>query len=117
MKLIEAMNYREWQKRNTEHFNKLTKNQQKKARQQGYSNVGWQKVQISWDIVFKIDSPPPSLFEYKLRNGDITGAINLSILEAERAKNLAQKTINSLNKNQQYFDQIADEALAKYPLL
>lgn len=116
MKLIEAMNYREWQKRNTEHFNKLTKNQQKKARQQGYSNVGWQKVQKSWDIVLKIDTPP-SLFEYKLRNGDITGAINLSILEAERAKDLAQKTINSLNKNQQYFDQLADEALAKYPLL
>ncbi len=117
MKLIEAMNYREWQKRNTEHFNKLTKNQRKKARQQGYSNVGWQNVQKSWNIVLKIDTPPPNLFEYKLRKGDIIGAIGLSILEAERAKHQAQTAIKSLNKNQQYFDQLADEALAKYPLL
>jgi hypothetical protein len=57
------------------------------------------------------------LFEHKLRKGDIIGAIELSILEADKAKHMAQKAIKSLNKNQQYFDQLADEALAKYPLL
>lgn len=117
MKLIEGMNYRQWQKRNTERFNKLTKNQQKKARQQGYSNVGWDKVQKSWVIIYKLASDVIRLFEHKLRKGDIIGAIELSILEADKAKHMAQKTINSINKNQQYFDQLADEALAKYPLL
>jgi hypothetical protein len=117
MKLIEGMNYRQWQKRNTEHFYSLPKNQQKKARQQGYSNIGWDKVQKSWKIILKLDDVTPSLFEHKFRKGDITGAINLSILEAEKAKNLAQKTIQTLTRNQQYFDKLADEALAKYPPL
>ena len=116
MKLIEGMNYRQWQKRNTERFNSLTKNQQKNARQQGYSNVGWDKVQESWRSILKVTGIP-SLFEHKLRRGDITGAIALSILEAERVKNLAQKTINTLHKNQQYLDQLSDEALAEYPVL
>ena len=117
MKLVEGMNYRQWQKRNTEHFNSLTNNQQKEARKQGYSNVGWDQVQNSWAIIYKPAINVPSLFEHKLRKGDIVGAIELSIFEADKAKHLAHQTIESLNKNQQYFDELVEKTLAKYPLL
>jgi hypothetical protein len=117
MKLIEGMNYRQWQKRNTEHFNSLAKTQQKQARQQGYCNIGWEQVQNSWKIIYKPEPNVSSLFEHKLRKGDIIGAIELSILEADKAKHLARQAIKSLEKNQQYFDKLADETLAKYPLL
>jgi hypothetical protein len=117
MKLLEGMTYRQWQQRNTEVFNSLTKNKQKEARSQGYNNIGWNKVQKSWRIINRLASDVISLFGHKLRKGDIIGAIELSILEADKAKHLAQKVIENLNENQQYFDKLADEALAKYPLL
>lgn len=117
MKLIEGMNYRQWQKRNTEHFSSLTKAQQKEARKQGYCNIGWDKVQNSWGIIYKLALNVTTLFEHKLHKGDIIGAIELSILEAEQVKHLARQAIASLDRTQQYFDLVADETLAKYPLL
>lgn len=117
MKLVEDMSYRRWQKRNTEHFNYLTKTQQKEARKQGYCNLGWDKVHNSWGIVCKFAKNVASFFEHKLRKGDIIGAIEISIFEAEEANHLARQAINSINKTQQYFDKVADETLAKYPLL
>lgn len=120
MKLIDSMNYRQWQKRNTERFKSLSKNQQKEARNLGYCNIGWDKVQASWQIIYNLPDIPkkiPSLFEHKLRKGDIIGAIELSMFEAGQAKHLAQKTTATLDETQKYFDKLADEALAKYPLL
>lgn len=117
MKLIAGMNYRQWQIRNTEHFNSLNKSDQKEARQQGYCNIGWNKVQDSWKIICKLAINVPTLFERKLRKGNIIDAIKLPILEAEKAKHIARQAINILDKNQQHFDKLADEALAKYPLL
>jgi hypothetical protein len=117
MKLIAGMNYRQWQKRNTEQFNSLTKSQQKEARQQGYCNIGWNKVQKSWRIIYKLAINVPTLFEYKLRKGDIIGAIELSILEAERTKRLARQALETLEKKQQYLGKVADKTLAKYSLL
>jgi hypothetical protein len=117
MKLVNSMNYRQWQRRNTEYFTSLTKLQQKEARNLGYCNVGWNKVQFSWQIIYRFTNTLPSLFEHKLRKGDIIGAIELSIFEAERAKHLAQQGIATLDENQKQFDRVADETLAKYPLL
>ena len=117
MRVVEAMNYRQWQRRNTEHFNRLTMIQKKEARQQGYYNNGWGKVQSSWEIICKLDRNVTTLFEYKLRKGDIIGAIELSLLEAEGTKDLARQALETLEKNQQYLDEIADKTLAKYPLL
>ncbi len=113
------MNYRQWQKRNTEHFKSLTKNQQKEARNLGYCNIGWDKVQASWQIICNLTDKLkkiPSLFEYKLRKGDIVGAMELSIFEAGQAKHLAQQTTATLDETQKYFDKLADEASAKHPL-
>ena len=117
MRLNEAMNYRQWQKRNTEHFNQLTKTQKKEIRQQGYYNNSWKRVQLSWELLCQVDRSVTTLLEYKLLNRDIIGAIELSITEAEGAKYLAQQALLALEKNQQYLDKLADKTLAKYPLL
>jgi hypothetical protein len=116
MKLIEGINYREWQKRNKESFERLTKVQKKEAREQGYHNVGWDKVLNSWQIICKFNNLV-SLFEYKLNKGDILGAIDLSIAEANQAKVVAQSTIDIINKGQESINKLVDETLTKYPIL
>ncbi len=119
MKVLEGMNYRQWQKRNTENFNSLTKKQQKKVRQQGYYNLGWSNVKKSWKILnqlFEKDNIV-SLFDYRLNQGDVIGAIDLAILDSERVKLIAQKGQNSLNQIQSQLDDIANKTLLQYPLL
>lgn len=111
------MNYREWQKRNTKHFTSLTKMQQKQARNQGYCNIGWDKVKNSWKILCKLTDNTTSLFEYKLNKDNLVGAIDLSLLEAEQAKGIARKAVSDLDANEERLRKIADEAFAKYTLL
>ncbi len=127
MKNIEGLNYRQWQKRNTNCFKSLAKSKQQEARQQGYHNVGWNKVQQSWQILVQFTSSSSSslepdnkvfsLFEHKVNQEDLLGAINLSILEAEQAKKTAQQSLETLNKNQEKFEKLADQALEKYSIL
>jgi len=117
MKVKGGMNYREWQRRNTKYFSLLTQVQQKQARNQGYCNIGWDKVQNSWKILCKFTDNVTSLFEHKLSKGDIVGAIELSLLDAEHAKGIAQKAVSDLDANEKRLSKVADEALAKYPLL
>ena len=117
MKVIGDMNYRQWQKRNTKRFIALTKIQQKEARNQGYYNIGWEQVQNSWKILCKFTENIASLFEHKLGKGDLAGAISLSLLDAEQAKGIARKALSALDANEKRLSKIADEALAKYPLL
>jgi hypothetical protein len=112
-----GMNYREWQRRNKEHFSLLTKVQQKQARQQGYFNTGWDKVQESWKILCKLTDNVTTLFEHKLSKSDIVGAIDLSLLDADNAKETARKAVSDLDASEKRLTKIADEALAKYPLL
>ena len=115
-KLIEGMRYLEWQKRNQQGFDNLTKIQKKEARNQGYYNRGWDKVLKSWNIICKINNIV-TLFEYKLSKGDIIGAIGQSIAEANQAKNFVLKSIDALDKNQEFLDQLAEITLAKYQTL
>ncbi len=117
MKIIEGINYRQWQKRNTEKFNSLTKAQKKDARSKGYYNIGWDNVQKSWSIISKLTQSVVSLFEHKLNKGEIVGAIDLSIIEADKAKQLARFALEELEQNQKKLDSLADKTLAKYPLL
>lgn len=114
-KLIEGMRYLEWQKRNQQGFDNLTKIQKKEARNQGYYNRGWDKVLNSWNII-KINNVV-TLFEYKLSKGDILGAIGQSIAEANQAKNFVLKSIDALDKNQELLDQLAEAKLAIYQTL
>jgi hypothetical protein len=119
MKVTGGMNYREWQRRNKEHFSWLTKVQQKQARHQGYCNLGWGRVQNSWQILCQLTDTDKvtSLFEHKFSKGDLVGAIDLLLLEAEQAKGIARKAVSDLDANEKRLSKIADEALAKYPLL
>lgn len=120
MKFVDKLNYRDWQKRNTENFALLTKSQQKEARELGYHNLGWGKVIKSWEILCQLQSLPPkntnvsSLFEYKLNRRDVVGAIDLSLIEVEQAKNLARETLKSIEESQNRINELTDKALAKY---
>ncbi|QDZ41649.1 hypothetical protein FRE64_16885 (plasmid) [Euhalothece natronophila Z-M001] len=116
MKLIDGLNYREWQKRNTELFSKLDRSQQKELRNQGYRNKGWLHVQKSWKLL-KNFCQEISLFDHKLKNHDLLGAINHSILEAEQAKNVASESLEILEANYNKVKELADQALDKYQIL
>lgn len=113
---VDDMSYRQWQKRNTDTFHQLTKAQQQFARQQGYRNVGWQQVQLSWEILQQL-TKPPSLFDVKLRKGDLPGAINQSILEAEQAQEIAKQSVSSLKRKRNQIQELTEKTLDKYQLL
>jgi hypothetical protein len=127
MKLIEGLNYRQWQKRNKEHFQSLSKAKQKELRKQGYCNIGWNRVKKSWKILVNDHSSYDnlsenadnviSLFEHKLNQKDLQGAIQLSIMEADNAKKIAQQALQELEENQKRLAQLATESLNKYSLL
>ena len=58
-----------------------------------------------------------NLFTAKLKKGDVLGAITQSKLEADNAKAFAKKAVSDLDLHQQRIDDIANAALAKYPVL
>lgn len=51
MKVVEGLNYREWQKRNKHSFEALTNQDKKFLRKEGYRNLGWQSVIRSWKLL------------------------------------------------------------------
>ena len=51
MKVVEGLNYREWQKRNKHYFEALTNQDKKFLRKEGYKNLGWQSVIRSWKLL------------------------------------------------------------------
>ena len=79
-RLLEGLNYRQAQKRNSEQFNSFNKKQQKEIRQQGYKNVGWDNVCKSWNILQIFISSQPLNF------------INFAIKKAELKYKKAKKT-------------------------
>ena len=113
---IDGMSYRQWQKRNTDTLQQLTKAQQQLIRQQGYRNVGWQQVQQSWGILQQL-TKPISLFDAKLKKGNLTGAIDQSILEAEQAQDVAKQGILNLKLKRNHIQGLAEKTLNKYQLL
>lgn len=116
MNIVDGLSYRDWQQRNTESFFKLDRSQQKELRSKGYRNIGWNHVQKSWSLL-QSSFQELSLFDHKLRKGDLSGAINHSILEAEQAQDIASEALETLDKNYKDVKQLANKALAKYQLL
>ena len=114
MKKINNLNYREWQKRNTNYWQNLTKSQQKEARQKGYHNIGWKNVQKSWLILHKLSQKIISIFDHKLEKGDLIGAIDLAIMASEKTSKIAQETLHSLQENQHRLNKLANKTLSKY---
>lgn len=113
---IDGMSYRQWQRRNTEFFQHLTKAQQRTARQQGYHNVSWEKVRQSWKILQQLASPP-SLFDAKLKKGDLVGAVGQSILEADQALEMAEQSAANLRHKRKQIQKLAEKVSNKYQLL
>jgi len=120
MKLLEEINYRQWQKRNSELFHGLSLEQQRQARKKGYYNSGWGKVKSSWELLqdFKNNTyKVVSLFEHELNKGSLVKAIDLAIIESENAKKISEEGKQELEKISKNVHETADKALAKYPLL
>ncbi len=113
---VNGLSYRQWQKRNTDAFQQLTKVQQQAVRQKGYRNIGWQQVQQSWEVLQQLKQLP-SLFDAKLKKGDLPGAIDQSILEAEQAQEVAKKGVANLKRKQNKLQELAEKTLSKYQLL
>lgn len=117
MKVIENLNYRQWQKRNSVFFDKLTKIQQKEVKKEGYRNLGWNSVQKSWLILQKFASNIVNIFDYKLAKGDLMGAIDLAIIDTDKMTETAKNTVEFLTKNTDRLNKLAEKTLAKYELL
>ncbi|WP_036486741.1 hypothetical protein [Myxosarcina sp. GI1] len=112
MKLVNGLSYRQWQKRNTLAFKALSKETQKNLRAKGYYNFGWDRVKKSWTLLseYKI----VSLTDYKVKKGDLEGAIALVELESENANKLASKTVENIQQTRQKLDELLNSALDKY---
>jgi hypothetical protein len=117
MKIIENLNYREWQKRNSSVFKQLSKSEQKEIREKGYRNIDWNNVQKSWLILTKLNPKIVSIFDHKLAKGDLIGAINIAIMDSNKTSDIASEAIDTLKDNQQRLNRLAEDALNKYQLL
>jgi hypothetical protein len=119
MKTIEDLSYRGWQKRNTDSFSCLNPKEKKKARSDGYKNVGWKSVQSSWRILEAIKIV--SIIDKKLDKGDFTGALRHSWMETDAAINEIEKiaeyahdSLSEINDKYNSVHEIAQKALSKY---
>lgn len=61
-RLLQGLNYRQAQKRNSDVFNSLSKKQRKKVREQGYRNIGWDNVIKSWNTLNVLNNKKPLNF-------------------------------------------------------
>lgn len=102
MKIVQGLNYRQWQHRNTDKFKNLTVSQQKEARIQGFFNRGWEQVQKSWDILMSfvniVNNNLVTMFEYKLNKGDLIGAINQSVHETEHIEEVVEQQFEKIDQ-------------------
>ena len=62
-------------------------------------------------------TPASSMFNAKLNKGDVVGAIDQSILSADKALDKASQTRSRLSFNARRAKAAADEALRNFPLL
>ncbi len=112
MKLVKGLSYRQWQQRNTLAFKALSKDIQKEIRTKGYYNVGWEKVKKSWKLISQ--SKIINLVDYKLKYGDIDGAINLVKIESENAQKIANQTIDNIQNTRYELDKLVANTINKY---
>ncbi|NEO54468.1 MAG: hypothetical protein F6K54_16105 [Okeania sp. SIO3B5] len=102
MKIVQGLNYRQWQQRNTDKFKTLTVAQQKEARAQGFFNRGWDKVQTSWDILMSFvniaNNNVVTMFDHKLNKGDLIGAIDRSLHETEHIEEVLNQQVDKIDQ-------------------
>ncbi len=112
MKLVKGLSYRQWQQRNTSNFKALSKNVQKDIRGNGYYNVGWEKIKSSWRLISELKVI--NLIDYKLKSGDIDGAINIVDIESTNANKIANKTIDNIQQTRHQLDKSLVNTINKY---
>lgn len=117
MKLIENLNYRQWQERNSSILNQLTKPEQKEIRKKGYHNIGWDKVQRSWLILKQLKPKVVSIFDYKLSKNNLIEAIDIAIIDTDNTHKIAKKAIENIKQNKARLNKLAEDVLSKYKLL
>ena len=102
MKIVQGLNYRQWQQRNTDKFKTLTVAQQKEARTQGFFNRGWDRVQKSWDILMSfvniVNNNVVTMFDHKLNKGDLIGAIDHSLHETEHIEEVLDQQVDKMDQ-------------------
>ncbi|NES05758.1 MAG: hypothetical protein F6K22_24870 [Okeania sp. SIO2F4] len=102
MNIIQGLNYRQWQQRNTDKFKTLTLSQQKEARTKGFFNRGWEQVQKSWEILMSfvniVNNNVATIFEHKLNKGDLIGAINQSLHETEHIEEVVEQKVDKIDR-------------------
>ncbi|NEQ78048.1 MAG: hypothetical protein F6K23_36630 [Okeania sp. SIO2C9] len=102
MKIVQGLNYRQWQQRNTDKFKTLTVAQQKEARTQGFFNRGWDRVQKSWDILMSfvniVNNNVVTMFDHKLNKGDLINAIDRSLREAEHIEEVLDQQVDKMDQ-------------------
>ncbi|MEM8723524.1 MAG: hypothetical protein AAGE84_30290 [Cyanobacteria bacterium P01_G01_bin.39] len=69
---LDGLNYRQAQKRNSERFFLFSRKQQHNLRQQGYKNLGWDKVCQSWNLLQKYEyiSLPIDLVDFARKKAE-----------------------------------------------
>jgi hypothetical protein len=60
---------------------------------------------------------PPTMFEAKLKKGDLEGAINQILHETDKAKEEAQSTKAKLKRSQREVERMGQRAIEKHPLI
>ena len=60
---------------------------------------------------------PPTMFEAKLKKGDLEGAINQILHETDQAKEEAQSTKAKLKRSQRELERMGQRAIEKHPLI
>ncbi|MGD1805988.1 hypothetical protein ACP6PL_11190 [Dapis sp. BLCC M126] len=102
MKIVQGLNYQQWQKRNKDKFKTLTVSQQKEARTKGFFNRGWEQVKQSWDILMSfvniVNNNLITMFEHKLNKGDLIGAINQSLYETEYIAEVVEQKVDKIDR-------------------
>lgn len=111
------LSYKEWQSRNTKLFTSLSQQQRQELRERGYHNISWKKVKSSWELLQKSIHTVTSIFDIHIQRGNITDAINISLLEVERFSKVAKASINELKQNSQKMTNRANKILDKYKVL
>ena len=67
---LDGLDYRKAQKRNSDEFKSFSKDEQKKIRQQGYKNSGWDNVCKSWNIIQQFISEPIDLVNFAIKKAE-----------------------------------------------
>jgi hypothetical protein len=105
-KVINNLTYREWQQRNTENFERLSRKRQLQLRKLGYKNCGWDGIQQSWKLIQSIEITPDTHTLLNLRREALTKDESLST--EDYAEGLSSIISDSISHTQEVLKRSQD---------